>query len=82
MNLQTFFEMSSSVFKAQLTTLWYPSTNWLAGINLNIPFNAKEYFRLAYFRVTIYIYIYIYISRPCAEWIKHYAMKTYGEVEV
>jgi hypothetical protein len=34
------------MFGAQLRMLWYSSTNWLAGLNVNIPVNMKEYFRL------------------------------------
>jgi hypothetical protein len=35
-----------SMFNAQLTMLWYRSTNWLAGLYANIPVNTGEYFRL------------------------------------
>jgi hypothetical protein len=45
-NLQKLFEMRSPVFNAKLTTLWYRCTNWLVGLNLNIPVNARECFRL------------------------------------
>jgi hypothetical protein len=55
LNLQKLFEMRSSVFSAQLTTLWYRSTNRLAGLNLNIPVNTKECFRLTDFWDTLYL---------------------------
>jgi hypothetical protein len=35
-----------SMFSAQLTNLWHRSTNWLAGLNLNIPVNTWKCFRL------------------------------------
>jgi hypothetical protein len=36
--------------------LWYNSTNWLAGLNVNIPTNKREFFRLAKFgALSIYI---------------------------
>jgi hypothetical protein len=37
--------MRFSMFSAQFTTLCYHSTNWLAGLNLNIAFNVRECFR-------------------------------------
>jgi hypothetical protein len=43
--------MRSHVTTAQL--------DWQAGLNLNIPINTIEYFRLTYFRVTPY-------NRACA----------------
>jgi hypothetical protein len=39
-------EMAS---RAQFTTLFYSSTNLLAGLNLNIPVNTRERFRLTDF---------------------------------
>jgi hypothetical protein len=49
-------EMRSSMFSAQLTTLWCRSTNSLAGLNLNIAGEVREYFRLTDFWVTLYIF--------------------------
>jgi hypothetical protein len=46
--------MRSSTFNAQLTALWCRSTNWLAGLNLNIPVNAKECWRLTDFWATMH----------------------------
>jgi hypothetical protein len=43
------------MFNAQLITLSYSSTNWLAGLNLNIPLLAREIFRLTDFWTTMYI---------------------------
>jgi hypothetical protein len=40
------FGMRSSMFSAQLTTLWYRSTNRLADLNQNIPVETREWFRL------------------------------------
>jgi hypothetical protein len=45
--------MRSFMFNAQLTMLWYNSTNWLAGLNLTIPLMRKS-FRLTDFWVTLY----------------------------
>jgi hypothetical protein len=47
--------MRSSMFSAQLTILWYRSTNWQAGSNLSIPVNMRECFRLIDLWVTLYI---------------------------
>jgi hypothetical protein len=47
--------MRSSIFNAQLTTLRYRSTDWLAGLNLNIPVNMRECFKLPDFWPTLYI---------------------------
>jgi hypothetical protein len=44
-----FFEMRSSMFNAQLRVLFYFSTNRLADLNMNIPVNTREYFRLTDF---------------------------------
>jgi hypothetical protein len=41
--------MISSMFSAQLTTLWYRSTNCLAGFSPKIPINTTQYFRLITF---------------------------------
>jgi hypothetical protein len=41
--------MRSSVFTVLLIMLWYRSTKWLAGLNLNIPFNRTERFKLTGF---------------------------------
>jgi hypothetical protein len=38
--------MWSSMFIAQLTTLWNLSINWLAGLDKNIVVNTREYIRL------------------------------------
>jgi hypothetical protein len=43
-----------NLFSAQLTSLWYRATNWLAGLNLNISVNTREYFTLADFRATLH----------------------------
>jgi hypothetical protein len=53
--MQKLFEIRSSVFSAQLAALLYRSTNWLAGLNVNIPVNTKESFRLIDFLGTLYI---------------------------
>jgi hypothetical protein len=54
-NLQTFYEVRSSMFSAQRTTLCFPSRNWVADLILNIPFYIRECFRLTDFWV-IYSY--------------------------
>jgi hypothetical protein len=46
--------MRSFMFDAQFRVLRYFSTNWLASLNLNIPFNMRESFRLTDFRNTLY----------------------------
>jgi hypothetical protein len=46
--------MKSSVFNAQITTLRYCSVSCLAGLNLNIFVNTREYFRLTYFWAPLY----------------------------
>jgi hypothetical protein len=37
------------MLSAQLTMLWYRSTNWLAGFNLKIPFHTRERSKLVDF---------------------------------
>jgi hypothetical protein len=54
----------TEILHFQCTSLWYQSTNWMADLNLNIPVNTKEFFRLAEFRVTIHT-IYIGLSDCC-----------------
>jgi hypothetical protein len=44
LKLQKLFELTSCMFSAQLTTLWYRSTNCLAGLHLNIPLKTREWF--------------------------------------
>jgi hypothetical protein len=61
--------MISFTFTAQLKTLRYRPTNLLAGLNLNIPVNTREYFRLTDFWVTLYIpplHPIILLERSCA----------------
>jgi hypothetical protein len=54
-NSQKLFEITYSMLNAQLTTLLYRSTNWLARSNLNIIVNTRECFRSADFGV-VYIF--------------------------
>jgi hypothetical protein len=42
------------MFNAQLKTLRYHFTNFLGGLNLNIPDSMREYFRLTDFRAPVY----------------------------
>jgi hypothetical protein len=48
--------MRSSMFIAQLTTLWYRSANWLAGLRILV--DTREYFRLTDFWVILYLKIF------------------------
>jgi hypothetical protein len=64
LNLQKLFEMRSSMFNTQFTTLWYRSANWLAGLNLNIPANKREGFRLTDFWATLYLRPFLLGHRP------------------
>jgi hypothetical protein len=41
--------MRTSMFDAQLATLYCHSVIWLAGLNVDIPFNTREYFSLSEF---------------------------------
>jgi hypothetical protein len=41
-------------YSAQLTTLWYPSTNCITGLNLNIPITTTECFRLTDFSAPLH----------------------------
>jgi hypothetical protein len=54
LNLQKLFEIGSSNLNSQLTTLWYRSTNRLAGLNLNILVNTRECFKLTDFWAALY----------------------------
>jgi hypothetical protein len=57
--LEKLLETWSSVISALLTTLWSCSADWLAGLNLNIPFGTREGFSLTDFGpLCIHIYPY------------------------
>jgi hypothetical protein len=49
-----FYEIGPSMFNAQLTALWYRSTYWLAGLNLNVPVNSTVCFGLTDFWATLH----------------------------
>jgi hypothetical protein len=48
-----FFDIRPSVLNAQLKKAWYPSTNWLASLNWNIPVDARR-FKRTIFWTTMY----------------------------
>jgi hypothetical protein len=45
-----------STCNAQVITLWYRSTSWLAGLNLNIPGYTRECFWLIEFWASLYFW--------------------------
>jgi hypothetical protein len=61
-NLQKLFQMRCFMVKAQLTTLWYRSTNWLVALNLNVPVNVTECFTLADFWDTLHFFFFSFFS--------------------
>jgi hypothetical protein len=47
--------MKPTLYNAKFKTPCYRSTIWLAGLNLNMTNNTKEYFRLTGFWASLYI---------------------------
>jgi hypothetical protein len=62
--------MRPSMSNAQLSTLWYRSTNWLADLNLNIPANTRDCFMLIDFLATLYFGISKAVYIPGGEQVR------------